>query len=191
MFKLMGGGIETRYFGCPVYSKDDVVQFREDWLVNSRKRGFKRVVFFCNPISLAKNEQDYKDFIVWLNGFLKERGIEFQIKLHQRDALDEMERYFKDCEVDVVYGPAEQILLGADLVLGYQTTVLYQAATLNLPALQLLLDGQFSFKFDFVDQVSADKAVVGDSIMSRIMAEGSALENHGLDRVAIREYLES
>ncbi|MGE8502070.1 MAG: hypothetical protein ACN6P1_07520 [Pseudomonas sp.] len=188
---LLGNKVEARYFGCPKYAQEYVSEFSEAWSFEASKRSVKRVVLFCNPIVGKESEVEFKNCIIGLNNFLTDHGVRLDIKLHQRDAIGQMIGFLQGNGVSVVGGAVEEILMHTDLALGFQTTVLSQAAVLNVPSLQLVLDNEVCFKFDLVEQVFWGGGLAGDEILSRLTLEGCTLQNNGLNRAHLRSYIES
>lgn len=148
--------VKAFYFGCPLYSKDYVAGFNKRWLFRKAGRVDTKVVFFSNP--LGDKEDKDKDIILFLYGFFKSRGIIFQLKLHPWDVDNEkISRFFLEHHVEMVDGVVADIIESADLVLGFQSTVLYEAAVLGVSAVQIITSTEDVFRFDYVPQILFDE----------------------------------
>ncbi|MCQ4240363.1 hypothetical protein [Stutzerimonas stutzeri] len=149
--------VKPFYFGCPIYSKDYVAGFNKRWLVRKAGRVDTKVVFFSNPLSDKEDKE--KDIILFLYSFFKSRGIVFQLKLHPWDVDNEkISRFFLENHVEMIDGVVADIIESVDLVLGFQSTVLYEAAVLGVRAVQVTTSKEEVFRFDYVPQILFDEA---------------------------------
>jgi hypothetical protein len=169
-----GVNVEAFYAGCPTYSQKYVEEFSANWNGRRNARVGRVVGFFANPLWGNLGRSNICSFLAVLSNFLKSNGIGFFVKLHQRDELDKMESLLLEQGVEVRNGKAEDMLLDLDLVLGFQTTVLYQAKILGVRSCQICLesDPEEVFTFDGVEVVSGEADELG-RYFKEILCDGA------------------
>lgn len=158
-----GVNVEACYSGCPTYSQKYVEEFSASWKVHRNARVGRTVGFFANPLWASVDRNTVCAFLGNLSNHLESNGIEFFVKLHQRDEVQKMKSLLLGENVEVRFGKAEDMLLNLDLALGFQTTVLYQAKILGVRSCQICLesDPEKVFSFDGVEVVSGSVDELG------------------------------
>ncbi|MCW8914511.1 MAG: hypothetical protein OQK24_01510 [Magnetovibrio sp.] len=127
-----------------LHLEQQIRELKEKWEVRERSSEL-RAVFFSEPVEADEavtGVRGYNKFDIFhsvLKNLPVEQDIRMFVKLHPRESRTEWDRfvadlkYPRDLKLSFVTDSAEDVLLGADYVIGMATMVLLEAAGVGIP----------------------------------------------------------
>jgi hypothetical protein len=133
--------IETYEFGCPIYSKS----YQKEFYL-SRNIIKKSQLLILDPLfNPVYNSQEVlvnkMDAIKWIKEQADKNGVKFRVKIHRRDYISEVIEFMNMVNVEIANGDLIDLLRETETIIGFGSTVLYEAKVLGLNSFHISMGG--------------------------------------------------